>query len=364
VKIGILTFQYAYNYGALLQAYGLYRYLEGLGHDVRFINLIPKFVTSSSLIALLKKWVRELLKQEYDMPRHILKRHQFDRFRQHFLPLTPPCSTRNELENVSSGLDAVISGSDQVWNGDFIEGIASHYFLDFTDIKSCRRISYAASFGNARERQPIETIKAAQKFLQHFKSISVRDELSAEIVNELSGRQAEVVLDPTLLHDFQDISGCRGNNGQDYIGSYYISENHAKLGHAILVHLNNRLELPVIMIGNRMKKFRYYNANISASPLGWLRFMRNASFICADSFHATVFSVKFRKPFITWCGNRPQRAQSFLRLCGLENRQVSSANPDAISELINTPIDYNAVFEKLQPHISRAQSFIQQALAD
>lgn len=359
MRIGILTFQYAYNYGALLQAYGLCKYLEGIGYDVCFINYIPPQSSSNQWFRRIKGWGREFVKQRHDMPSYMLKRFQFDRFRQHFLPLTAQCSTKEELEVISRDFDAVIAGSDQVWNGNFILNVAPHYFFDFINSENCRRISYAASFGDPQGKQTAETIEAAKTYLPQFDSISVRDEISAQIVGNLTGRQADIVLDPSLLHDFKDIAGYKQHDTQGYIASYYISKDHSKLGCTILNQVSERLQLPVIVIGNRMEN---HKAFISAGPLEWLRFIQESSFVCADSFHATVFAVKFRKPFITWCGNRPERARYFLRLCGLENRQVDTANPADIEKLISSPIDYDEVSDRLKSHIQHSRTFLEESL--
>ena len=85
--------------------------------------------------------------------------------------------------------------------------------------------------------------------------------------------------------------------------------------------------------------------------------------ICLCRFvSCDCFAVKFRKPFITWCGNRPERARDFLRICGLESRQVVAAHPADIEKLISSPIDYDEVSDRLKSHLMYSRTFLEESL--
>ena len=126
--------------------------------------------------------------------------------------------------------------------------------------------------------------------------------------------------------------------------------------------------MPVIPIGARNPGLPGDYSAACAGPSEWLQCLQNASFICTNSFHGTVFAIQFRKPFIVWSTpskgsfRGPARIEDFLELCGLSNRLVCEPNAAVIAKLADTPIDYDAVSESLLPHINRSRMFLGHAL--
>jgi hypothetical protein len=339
----------------MLQAHGLCQTVRRLGHTARFIDyVLPSW-----------RWWREWdFRHGTEIPARALGRGRFKRFRQQYLPLTRPCRNLEDLQETAADLDAVIVGSDQVWNGHISHASIGTYFLDFTDHTPCRRISYAACFGDPQ--QPPEMTAAVGPLLRRFDHLSVRNEMSARLVREYSGRDAEVVLDPTLLHNYDDLlTGEIRERG--YIAAHFLPHEQLHVGKDVLREVKERLQMPVTTTGITMKPVDDHRF-LSAGPLEWLRVLRESAFVCTNSFHGTIFAVKFKKPFITWSteslgGVRgPARLQDFLRICGLEDRLVSAADPAAIEKLLNTPIDYEAVSERLSLHIDRSRAFLEKAL--
>jgi hypothetical protein len=253
----------------------------------------------------------------------------------------------------------VIVGSDQVWNGNIVQADAEQYFLGFVGHNPCRRISYAACFGE--RDQPPQTVAAAGRLLPGFDRISVRNEMSATLVRELSGRDSQVVLDPSLLHDYRNlVPGVPKAAG--YIAVYYVSGAHAAAGRDIVGEARRRLRLPVISFGADRRVLHGDRDILSAGPLEWIRLLQQASFICTDSFHGTAFALKFRKPFLAWPGLRVERLESLLTLCGLRERlQVTGAADTA--DLVTTAIDFDGVSAKLAPHVERSLAFLEGALS-
>lgn len=351
MNVGVLTFHWANNYGAVLQAYGLCKMIEGLGHNVRVINHVP----SSNALPWWQGWGLNT-----GRPSMGLKRLRFDRFRDRYLPLTRECRTMPQLQSVAAEFDAVIVGSDQVWNGNIVKEDFLPYFLGFADDGRCSRISYAACFGE--REQPAPTISAARRLLKHFDHISVRDEMSADLVRELSGREAEMVLDPSLLHHYREFSEPTIAK-RDYIATYFISDAHSGIGKAVVSVVKEELRLPVVTIGANRKAVNGDRSIYSAGPLEWIQLLRGASFICTDSFHAAAFALKFSKPFISWRGLRCGRTQSLLNLCGQRDRLLDSPDPDVIRALTNKHIEYKTVQDVLAKNIARCRDFLQTALS-
>ena len=358
MKIGILTFLFSKNYGAFLQAYGLKKTIEFMGHEVEFINYIPKSRRTSKF----KGWG---LLSGRKMPEIIKKRLLFDSFRYRNLPSTKPCYTKDDLKNIEKGFDAIIVGSDQVWNGHLNTVFEDAYFLNFSDRKGCRKITYAACFGDSN--QPEFTIKSAGELIEKFDYLSVRNQMSADIVSRISKKDAEIVLDPTLIYDFKDIIKEKVSK-KKYIAAYFLPHNKIEIGRKVVKTVKDILQLPVISFSDDMIFDNQDKLIKSAGPIEWLQIIGGADFICTDSFHGTVFSVKFRKPFISWSQDSvegfrgPERILDFLNTCEMGNRLIYNADDDLINFLISSKLDYSSTFSLLQPKIKKSKDFIRRAL--
>jgi hypothetical protein len=353
MKIGLLTFHWANNYGAVLQAYGLAHALGKLGHSVKFIDYAPP----GQRLAWWQGWG---FRSGKGMPARTLWRMRFEWFRRRYLPTTGLCRSKEDMEVAARSLDAIIVGSDQVWNGHIADRFESAYFLDFVHDEACRRISYAACFGDPN--QPQGTLAKAGALLNRFHALSVRNKMSADLVETLSGIRPEVVLDPTLLYDYAEFLRPR-HGGKGYIAIYYLAHPHLSLGLEVLKILKNLLRLPVVLIGADAQSSWAERRTLSAGPVQWMQILNGASFICTDSFHSAIFAVKFKKPFIVWAGYRPDRIQDFLGSCRLEERLIKRPDEAAIGRLVASSIDYDAVTLTLEPMISRSMTFLNQSLS-
>jgi hypothetical protein len=186
--------------------------------------------------------------------------------------------------------------------------------------------------------------------------------MSADLVRELSGRDATVVLDPSFLHEYRDVVEPAGKKAP-YIAVYFVSPNHIGIGQRVLRAARECLQLPVVTIGSEAMAVCGDTVSLSAGPSEWVQILRDASFICTDSFHGTSFAVKYKKPFISWTGLRPERIASFLQTCGLQSRLIGNAESSDHDALLKSDIDYGPVFERLLPHIQRSRRFLEEALA-
>jgi hypothetical protein len=355
VNVGILTFHFANNYGAVLQAHGLCQTLRNLGHNPRFIHYVPPSKE-------LRWWQGWGLRSGSELSARALNRFRFDQFRRRWFQTTRACRTTEDLCAAATEFDALVVGSDQVWNGNG-GAFDAAYFLNFGDARR-RRVSYAACFGDPL--QPAVTLAKAGPLLQRFDHLSVRNRMSAQLVQELSGRTPETVVDPTLLHDYPELLG-NGSETRKHIAAYFLPREHFDTGVEVLRRIRERVGMPVVAMGAR--DARMGDDHSGAGPAEWLRHLKNASFICTNSFHGTVFAVRFRKPFIVWSTpsagsfRGPARIEDFLEICGLENRLVCEANAAAIDELVDSPIDYDAVSERLSAHVDRSRRFLEYAFA-
>jgi len=349
MKVGVLTFRWAYNYGALLQAYALRKAITAGGADVEFINYV-------------------LAKHQQPLFRGIGLRSsiwklplvlRFEMFRRRYLPATRKVYNHEDLKPLSESYDAIVVGSDQVWSSRVHDGFFPAYFLDFVRDAKTRRISYGACFGQRDQAE--EALQKAGRLLTRFDHLSVRNKMSQDLVRELSGKESCTVQDPTLLHEFDEFLCPREPRGE-YILVYSLAPHQRTLGEAIVKRMRESTRLPIVSVWPGLEfcgADRYARA---VGPIQWLRLFKSASFICTDSFHGTAFAIKFKKPFASWAGARPERLLDFLGCFGLGDRLVTEADSSSLSNLVK-PIDYVAVQKRLQPKIDESRLFLHQALS-
>ncbi|MFZ3371989.1 MAG: polysaccharide pyruvyl transferase family protein, partial [Desulfitobacteriaceae bacterium] len=226
MKVGIVTFHASHNYGAMLQAYALKKEVERLGCDCGVINYkndkvvkdyaIFKFNLSVGFKSQMSSWMNVFayrsIKQRWN---------KFEKFAAEQFCLTDRYTTVEEVQKANLEFNALICGSDQVWNP---EGRADAvYMLDFCNNINIRRISYAPSFGKGLI--PRERLEEYKKNIMKIDFISVREATGANIIKELTERSAKVVADPVLFLSKTDWDNSfRGMKiAQPYILCYFLS---------------------------------------------------------------------------------------------------------------------------------------------
>lgn len=210
MKIGIITFHAAFNYGSMLQAYALQTFLERQGHHVEIVNYRPKTQKrgypkpiSFSSLHNVKQTVQSLLFAPTTIPTLYKKWHLFDDFLNKYLHLTREYSSLAELNSANFDYDVLVTGSDQIWNTQTFD-FSEAYFGTFVNAKT-KKIAYAPSMGPKPEAQDKEYVK---RLLKGYSAISVREERTKDFLtdNHLFD-DVSLVLDPTMLLDKSDFSG-------------------------------------------------------------------------------------------------------------------------------------------------------------
>ena len=287
MNIGILTFHWATNYGAIMQCYALQSYLTSVGHNVKIINYKPRQYDNSFCNFLRHRKFLNL--GEYIDAQK--KENALIPFRRNHLNLTDRLYTYSSISEIASQFDLIISGSDQVTNPAFLmfgEGngiISPAYFLGFRF--EGKRIGYALSFGCVT--YPEEARKVASTYIGTFDSISVRESSGIDIVESMGRDDVEVVPDPTLLmksqfyHSLADDFSFSYTN-KSYVYSFFISYIHDR---KVLI---NRVLGKENIIWN--------NENGEYTMQGWLSNIKHAEYVITDSFHCVVMCLKLHKPFV------------------------------------------------------------------
>lgn len=292
-KVGILTLPITTNYGGILQLFALYHTMERLGYDVKYIRRrwnSGNYDTAHKI----KRWIYQKI---------IIRK--FKAFENQYLSRsTPIIESHKDYLKICQGFDAVIVGSDQVWRVKNTRGVENDFFLDFKS-ENIKKIAYAASFGVDYwdEISPSHT-NTVRELLKEFSVLTVREYSGVDICRDTFGLAASVVLDPTLLL-----------RKEDYISAFKLKKNIQKCGSKVLgVYILDETPKKNKLIEEFAKNnglvVRYINKTPMSkfngvlpvdftknSIIGWLVGLYSSDFVLTDSFHGTVFSIIFNKPF-------------------------------------------------------------------
>jgi len=370
-KIGIITLNGYFNYGNRLQNYALEQVLRSIGFKVETIivdnkNLdVPinrkKFLDKikgkkgKDLIFFSKNKIKKYL---YNQNHLNLQREEiFKEFSLKYLSETDfTISEKNIPQDLLNRYDYFITGSDQVWNPNYTSG-SSIYFLTFAPKN--KRISYAASFGVSEI--PEEYIDNYKKWLSEMPHLSVREEAGAKIVKDLTGREATVSLDPTMLltkEQWLSISQVPSHKLiKGYLLTYFLG-NIPKERENLLKDIAKRNDLEIVNLARVKEKIPYLTG-----PSEFIDYIDSASVFCTDSFHGAAFSILLETPFIVFerIDNSPSmnsRIETLLTKFKLESRLVQNIKSnEQIFE-----IDYSHVPSILQKERDSSINYLKNAL--
>ena len=355
LKIGVLTFFNYCNFGAALQSYALYRVLRQLGEQVEYLDYTCPFIGNPYTLKSLKKrglwgFIYTVAGRFFYAPRKRL----FAAFRKK-IPHTEPLDPGN-IGKYGDRYDLYITGSDQLWNAELTD-FDKTYFLDF--VKDPRKkYSYAVSFGGKELKE--EDKAGYRRLLSDFAGISVREEYGKELVESLTGKEAAVLPDPTMLltgEQWKKVASPK-KSGKSYILAYQMGFTRSLID--AVKRAADQFRLPVSYIPFPLGGFVPGRYHLRLGPRQWLAQFRDASYIVTDSFHGIVFAILFEKPFAAVVDgqHKNQRAISLLTHLGLTDRIVQDGRiPDPEKE-----IDYGPVRQILHADRKAALSWLNAVL--
>lgn len=344
MKIGIITFHWATNYGAVLQSFALQTYLETLGYEVEIINYVPfrnKVVSA----------ITRFLKRDFS---YFKREHRISKFRKKYLHLSKKYSFQNSLKKIKQRYQFAIAGSDQIWNVSFTlqKGKKPNlsYFLSFVSDETIR-ISYAASFGSIKV--PEDYVCLVKQELNKFNYISVREKSGVSIINDI-GFEAQLVCDPTFLLETKFYNELIFNN----------NSADSELFSFILHNDSNGMAIVSSVLG--LTKFKHCSKE-TYSVSEWLSHIKNSSIVVTNSFHCIVYSLLFNKPFIAVGikgSGMNDRLVTLLKTYGLDNRFIINNDEELIKKALNSPIDWDSVNETTKLMQAEGKSFLNKALTN
>lgn len=349
MKIAILTQPLQNNYGGLLQAFALQKYLKEQGNEVMTVDFawnhnLRYFGIKSILVNILRKYIlrrniRSIIPITNEERRRIGQ--NTDRFTAEHIRTTQKIYSVDEISHIKKyQFDAYIIGSDQVWRPAYSPGMSAFFLSFLNKSDDAKRIAYAASFGvdNCNEFSQ-EALKKYSVLLKQFDAVAVREDSAVDLCKQHFDVAAEHVLDPTFLLDKETYSQlveqdkCPASNGNMMV---YVLDQSLDKKEVIQAVANERSLIPYSIMPDEK--------GVYPPVTQWLRGFMDAEYVVTDSFHGVAFSVIFNKPFIA-IGNYDRglaRFTSVLKMFGLQERLIFSIN-ELTSQLINQPIDYSKV---------------------
>lgn len=366
MKVGILTLPNSDSYGATLQMYALYKTVRDLGYDSEIINYhnhymkMLRHTTRANSRILGINW----LKHKALKLLHCRMHRSFRKFESEKMIKYPQkaFSDKKKLGDIGKRYDAVICGSDQVWNPNITDSDTS-YFLDFCG-PTTARISYAPSFG-VEKLPEIFDVKVKNE-LKKFSYLSVREETGYRLVYELTHQESRVVLDPTLLVDSTDWTKheiCHHSATGDYI-LYYTVRGSDSLWQ-FCTNLARKHNLKILRIGSNFIRKNFEQKDgieyvCDVSPGEWLYLMHHAKYIMTNSFHGVAFAINYRKNFfVEFSSLTNSRLSHIISMLGLENQIVKSKD-----SLLPLTVDYTNANRILDQNKSESLTFLKQALSE
>lgn len=372
-KVAIVSCYFQHNYGSMLQALATQMILDKLGYPNETINIdgfrkeirkaklkyfVKATLTSDIFLSKVGMVKNILIKKigHSDYKKYSLQRDKkFDEFYKKYFRLSDTYPSLHNLgECCTEKYSTVLVGSDQLWLPANIE--ADYYTLSFVP-KTVNTIAYATSFGQSN--LPEDSKRKAKIFLKNIKHLSVREESGKQLIKTLVRRDVPVVCDPVLLFSAEDWMAIQNEAPlihEPYILCYFLGNNpqhrifaqklKKKLGIKIvaLVHLDE-----FVKSDEKYADVMPYNID----PADFLNLIRNAAYICTDSFHCTAFSILYKKTFFTFrrYGRKTKsstnnRLDNLLNIAGITDR-IFSGNEN-VDSCLTQKLDYEKIHHNIE----------------
>lgn len=347
MKIGVLTFVCAQNWGAVLQGYSIQEFINiQTEHECVMLKWEP---VDDSLFKPYKT-IPNLLHSLLHINQCKKRIKKFQAFRNNYLIWSSECYTDKERKKLNEKYDAFIVGSDQVWNS--LDYINPTMFLDFADNTS-RKIAYAPSFGADYIADGCE--KELKKYIEKFHALSVREKSGMDIIHKFSDISVALVVDPIFLNtpEFWRQIARKPEVKEKYIFAYptQITKNFCLAVQILKQATNLQIYTPFYIPGCHTIK----DMGIDEF-LGWIDC---SEYVLATSFHATAFSILFEKEFLaiphTMTGAR------IIDLLDRFHLRTALALPDSSLD-IEKRIDYSKITPLVKQEAEYSREWLKTAL--
>ncbi len=322
-NIGILTLYYNNrNYGAQLQSYALVSCINKMGYNCEQICLANKLILKSKKRHFKIKHIHIYIKNVFRSfaiknrwhKKNIEKRNAVLCKFQNNTPHSKKVYTSDNIKECLNNYDAFITGSDQVWN---MKWYRKEYFLDFVP-DNIPKFSYSASMPDVNVND--EQKESIKKYLKSFDKISVREQVTADFLAKLTGRDVECVLDPTLLLEKEQWNEVCAERliDKEYVFCYFLGNDKEirKLAKKFAKKSNCTLVSLPHLVSFCPQDIFFADVNLyDVSPKEFISLIKHAKYVFTDSFHATVFSNLYKTEYFVF--NRTDEGEMSSRMLTL-----------------------------------------------
>ena len=342
-NVYITNFQNAKNYGAALQCLALQRKISDMGYNVEVINYknndvdkLYKLFPSVRDKYNFKTYVKNAINSIAFLRLNYMHNKAFNNFSKEYLNLTKSMTKKEIVESKMFDNSLLVTGSDQVWNPKLAGGVDDIYFLNFGN--EVKKISYAASIGTSEiDEKYVDSIK---KRLEGFQAISVREKTAQKLLENMTNKRIDNVLDPTLLfttNEWEKMVENVKSEDMKYIFVYMMNDESRK----VAKHIAEKTGYKIVYVGKRNLYGKGSKCGFTKGPLEFVNFVKNAEYIVTTSFHATCFSIMFKKKF--WSvlpAGVSSRITDLLEILGLSDRKLNIYD-EVLTKGYDKEIDYS-----------------------
>lgn len=340
-KIGIITFHNSYNCGSMLESYAIYKRMSEIDSNAEIINfssngqknLYNVFEKNTSLKNLIKNLLIFPHRKQIST-----NNKKYEEFKNKYFNLSKEYESNNLTDD---DYCVLVAGSDQIWNIT-IADYDDAYFLSFS--KNAKKVAYAPSFGSKNIMNYTDKPNKYKKLINNFDALSVREKNGQKWIKDLTGKNAEVLIDPTLLYDKKFYDNIIDNQcTPDYKYIFFYCPNFDRYLCEFVKKISEKYNLPVICWSSKSfyKKFIYtYGFKLPEyeSPSVYLSLIKNAELVFTTSFHGTIFSTIYKKRFFTLKNGG---------MYGDDDRVMTLLNQLDITDRLIEP-DFNGKFDYLK----------------
>lgn len=367
MKVLLITIIDNINFGTILQAFALSKKIEDLGYNIEIIDYQrPNSTVVHQIKGIITNHNRSLMNRVlYSACASILVpyiKHRLRHFLKKRFKFTKKFNSFEDLCNANMNADIFITGSDQVWNTQYNDGVDRSFYLDFT---SSKKVAYASSIGMDTYTQ--EEIKTILPLLNSYNALSLREKKSCFYLESFGIKKPFHAIDPTLLlnkEEWSKIFKHKLKLQKKYLLVYSVEgeNNDFIFQQASIIAKSKNLPLYIVTASDpiKLRKYKYDKIYAFADCNTFLELMYNASFIVVSSFHGTAFAINFQKEFITITPDKYNiRMEDLIGNLNLFNRIINPTH--TITEPFN-PIDFISINKKLEVWRSESLSYLSSAL--
>lgn len=386
-KVGIVSCYFKDNYGSMLQAYATKKILDnnnipnetitiGGNKDFKkgklkyYITQIFNFSFIKTKFGMIKFKFDKIFNKE--LKKNVaIRTDKYKEFRKEF-NMSVPTSTYEDLTKLAKeNYSDVVVGSDQLWLP--VNVVADYYTLNWVP-DNINKISYATSFGVSTV--PKKYTESYKKFLNRINHLSVREDTGVKLVKELSDKKATLVCDPTILltkKEWEEIATPKRIIKDKYILCYFLGKNveHRKFAE----RLKKETGYKIVSLNHADEYVKYSDiyADITPYDIGpkeWINLIKNAEYVCTDSFHGTVFSLLFNKMFFDFRRHSAKnknstnsRIDSLLKVAGVNNERILTGTEN-VKKVLRYKIDFKTVNKNLDNFRAESKEWLLNALSE